>query len=49
MEQFMVGNTWFLAQFKANYHKIAERNLRRQNSKTFYLYIRKPNDNPSSL
>ncbi|MEE9455429.1 MAG: transcription termination/antitermination NusG family protein [Paracoccaceae bacterium] len=35
MEQFRVGDTWFLAQFKPNSHKIAERNLRRQNFQTF--------------
>lgn len=29
------GNTWFLAQFKPNCHKIAERNLHRQNFQTF--------------
>ncbi len=29
------GTTWFLAQFKANSHKIAERNLARQGFRTF--------------
>jgi len=35
MPQFQTGTTWFLAQFKPNSHKIAERNLRRQNFQTF--------------
>jgi len=35
MQQFQAGNTWFLAQFKPNSHKIAERNLCRQNFQTF--------------
>ena len=35
MRQFQAEKTWFLAQFKANTHKIAERNLRRQNFDTF--------------
>ena len=35
MPQFQTGHTWFLAQFKPNSHKIAERNLRRQNFQTF--------------
>ncbi len=35
MQNFRVGNTWFLAQFKPNSHKIAERNLRRQKFQTF--------------
>ena len=35
MQHFRAGNTWFLAQFKPNSHKIAERNLRRQNFQTF--------------
>lgn len=35
MQQFRTGNTWFLAQFKPNSHKIAERNLHRQNFQTF--------------
>ena len=35
MQQFQTGNTWFLAQFKPNNHKIAERNLRRQKFQTF--------------
>jgi transcriptional antiterminator RfaH len=32
---FRAGNTWFLVQFKPNSHKIAERNLRRQDFQTF--------------
>ncbi len=35
MQRLQTGNTWFLAQFKPNSHKIAERNLRRQNFQTF--------------
>jgi len=35
MQQFQARNTWFLAQFKPNSHKIAERNLRRQSFQTF--------------
>ncbi len=35
MQQFQTGNTWFLAQFKPNSHKIAERNLQRQKFQTF--------------
>jgi transcriptional antiterminator RfaH len=35
MQHFRAGNTWFLAQFKPNCHKIAERNLQRQNFQTF--------------
>jgi len=35
MQPFQTGNTWFLAQFKPNSHKIAERNLRRQKFQTF--------------
>ncbi len=35
MQHFRTGNTWFLAQFKPNCHKIAERNLRRQDFQTF--------------
>jgi len=35
MQQFQMGNTWFLAQIKPNSHKIAECNLRRQKFQTF--------------
>jgi len=35
VQHFQTGNTWFLAQFKPNCHKIAERNLRRQDFQTF--------------
>jgi transcriptional antiterminator RfaH len=35
VQQFQTGNTWFLAQFKPNCHKIAELNLQRQNFQTF--------------
>lgn len=35
MQHFRAGNTWFLAQFKPNCHKIAERNLRQQRFQTF--------------
>jgi len=35
MQQYQTGDGWFLAQYKPNSHKIAERNLRRQNFQTF--------------
>lgn len=35
MQPFQTEKTWFLAQFKPNSHKIAVRNLRRQNFQTF--------------
>ena len=35
MQHFRAGNTWFLAQFKPNCHKIAQRNLQRQKFQTF--------------
>jgi transcriptional antiterminator RfaH len=35
MQHFRAENTWFLAQFKPNCHKIAERNLHRQSFQTF--------------
>ena len=35
MQRFPPGHTWFLAQYKPNCAKIAERNLRRQSFHTF--------------
>jgi len=35
MQHFRTGNTWFLAQVRPNCHKMAERNLRRQDFQTF--------------
>jgi len=35
VQHFRAGNTWFLAQVRPNCHKMAERNLQRQDFQTF--------------